>query len=132
MSEAMHARAAANRYRRVHIESASQSRILDELFVTLLADLDDAERLIQARDAAGKGAVINHALAILATLRGALHSQTAPALCEDLGRLYDFCSSRLFDANLRFDIDPLREARTVLRPVREAFAAAIASAPHGG
>ena len=124
----MHRRAASV-YRKVHIESASNARILDELFVSLLRDLDEAERLIGARDAAGKGAAINHGLAILSTLPQGLSRDAAPALCDDLARLYDFATGRLVAANLRFDATPLQDARRVLGPLRDAFGAAIAAAP---
>lgn len=128
----MIARAAANTYRRVHIESASPSRLLDELFVALLADIDQASRHIAGRDAAGKGEAISHALAIISTLRSSLQSELLPEVCFDLVRLYDFAEARLVRANVHFEAAPLGEARRVIATLHEAFAAAAGAAAAGG
>lgn len=119
---------AANAYRRVHLESASPARLLDELFVRLLADLDEARRAIGAGDVAAKGVAVTHGLAILAELRAALDPEAAPELCQNLGRLYDFATERLTEANVRIQASPLIEARRVLAVLRDAFGQAAGAA----
>ena len=112
---------AAKVYRRVHLESAAPARILDELLLRLLADMDDAARLLAAGDVAGKGIAISHALAIVGELQAALDPEASPELCANLYRLYDFTIARLTDANLRVDPAPLLEARRVIATLRDGF-----------
>lgn len=119
---------AANAYRRVHLESASPARLLDELYVRLLADVDDARRAIGSGDVAAKGAAVGHALSILSELRAALDAETAPELCQNLTRLYDYAGERLTEANVRMQAAPLHEARRVLAVLRDAFSQAAGTA----
>ena len=112
---------AANAYRRVHLESASPARLLDELYVRLLADMEDAGRHLAAGDLAGKGLAISHALAIVGELQAALDPRGSPVLCANLARLYDFTVDRLTNANVKADAAPLLEARRVIATLQDAF-----------
>ncbi|MSP59498.1 MAG: flagellar protein FliS [Myxococcales bacterium] len=112
---------AANTYRRVALESASPTRVLDELLGRLMLDIDQAEERIRCGDLAGKGRVLGHAMAVVDELALALNHEAAPDLCANLQRLYGFVRLRLGDANLRVDAEPLAAARNVLALLREAF-----------
>lgn len=122
----MYARA-ANRYRRVAVESAPPARLLDELLVCLLGDLERAGRAIAARDLAEKGRLLGHAIAIVDELAFSLDHDAAPALCANLAALYDFVRGRITDANLRVEGAPLAEAGRVLEVLRHAFCAVAAT-----
>jgi flagellar protein FliS len=115
---------AATAYRRVYLRSAPQTTLLDELYCQLFLDIADARRHILARDAEHKGESLNHAIAILRELQGALDYAVSPMLCADLNRLYEFSRERLVEANLRFEAAPLADVERVLVPIREAFRAA--------
>lgn len=117
----------AQAYQRVYLESASPTRVLDELYTRLLRDLDDGARCIAAGDIEGKAAATNHAVDIVLQLAAALDRSHAPALCDNLERLYDFVRSRVLDASVRLDARPLAEAAGVVRTIRDAFAEAAAS-----
>ena len=120
---------AASVYRRVFLESASPGRVLDELYGALLQDCAQAERLIAARDVAGKGRAIAHAIDILTELTAALDHQAAPELCVNLSRLYLFARDRLIEANVHMAAPPIADVVRVLGPIREAFQKATAAAP---
>ena len=123
----MYARAAAA-YRRVYLESASPSRIVDELFCRLLSDCEEAAALMGAGDLSGKGSALGHALAIVDELSASLDAEAAPDLCGNLARLYDYVRGRLIAANLRLEPRLLDEAERVVRVLREAFHAAAPQA----
>ncbi len=116
----------AQAYKQVYLESASPTRLLDELYLRLLRDMDQARELIRARDPGGKGTAISHALAIVDELSLALDRQSAPELCSNLSRLYGFVSARLLAANLSMDEKPLAEAARVVETLRDAFLKASA------
>ena len=54
-------------------------------------------------------------------LAAALDREVAPALCDELARIYDFASVRLVEANARFETGPLDEATRALAPLYDAF-----------
>ena len=112
---------AANAYRRVYLESAAPTRILDELFGRLLADLEDARQKITVGDRGGKGHAIDHAMAIVAELSAALDFTAAPEICANLKLLYVYVNERLVDANVRIDRGPIDDAERVVLTLREAF-----------
>ena len=116
----MYARAVRS-YQKVHLESASPARLLDELYQRLLRDIGQADDAIRARDAAKKGEAIVHALAIVAELRAALDHRAAPELTAQLDALYDFASARLTRANLYWDAGALAEVAPVVITLRDAF-----------
>jgi flagellar protein FliS len=120
MESTMSARA-ANAYKRVDLESAPKSQILDRLFERFQRDLDDARRAIAGKDIKAKAASIDHALQIVAELRAALDHATAPELCANLAALYEFVMERLTRASVSLQLPPLDEAAGVMAEIGDAF-----------
>jgi len=108
-------------YQRVDQETASPTRLLDQLYARLLRDIDDAAARIAANDAGAKGAAISHAIAILSELVSGLDFSADAQLCGGLKGLYDFVTDRLTDANMRFDARPLADARRIVVVLRQSF-----------
>lgn len=119
---------AANAYRRVYVESATPTRVLDELLRGLHEDLVDARTRIAAGDAAGKGLRLGRALAIIAELRAALDPGPAPDMVANLTRLYDWMAEQVNIANVKMDPRPLVVAATIVNDLRETFQQAARAA----
>ena len=117
---------AANAYRRVDLESAPKTQILERLFDRCLADIAVAREAIEARDVKKKAQALDHALQIVVELKASLDPTAAPALCENLAALYDFVTERLVSASLTLTLPPLDQATRVMRELGEAFRAAHA------
>ena len=115
---------AANAYRRVDLESAPKTQILDQLFSRLLSDLESGKAAIADRDIKRKHAVLDHAMQIVTELRAALDVGAAPELCGHLAALYDFVMNRVVVAGAKLDGRFLDEAIQVVGPLRKAFAEA--------
>ncbi|MBP6841731.1 MAG: flagellar export chaperone FliS [Kofleriaceae bacterium] len=113
---------AARMYKKVDLESAPKTQILDRLFARFDLDLVRAGEALAARDIQAKAAALDHALQIVIELRAALDHGAAPELCANLAALYDYVVDRLTDANLRLDPAPLASAQGVMAQLREAFA----------
>jgi flagellar protein FliS len=120
MESTMSARA-ANAYKRVDLESAPKSQILDRLFERFQRDLDEARRAIAGKDIKAKAAAIDHALQIVIELRAALDHAAAPELCANLAALYEFVMERLTRASVSLQVQPLDEAGGVMSEIGAAF-----------
>jgi flagellar protein FliS len=116
----MNARA-ANAYRRVDLESAPKTKIVERLFERCAIDIATARTAIEGRDIAKKAVAIDHALQIVVELKAALDVAAAPELCANLAALYDFVSERLIDANATLALPPLDQARRIMTELGDAF-----------
>jgi flagellar protein FliS len=120
---------AANAYRRVDLESAPKTQIVERLFDRFLADLGVAREGIAVRDVKKKAAALDHAMQIVAELKASLDVGAAPELCANLIALYDFVTERLMDANLTLTTPPLDQATRVMSELGAAFRTAHAKGP---
>lgn len=112
-------------YKKVHLESASKERILDELYGRLLRDCSDARAAIEKRHVVAKSEAINHAMSIVNELVAALDYDAFPELCENLGRLYDFVNDRLLEGSQRLETAPIEEAEHIVASLRASFQEAV-------
>jgi flagellar protein FliS len=112
---------AANAYRRVDLESAPKTQIVERLFDRCLTDIAEAKAAIEVRDIAKKAALINHAHRIVTELKAALDPNASPELCSNLAALYDFVIDKLAEANLQLQTAPLDHATRVMTELGDAF-----------
>src|SRR5262249_56041492 len=82
VGEAMYSGVAV--YRKVSIESASPTRMLDEVYERMLRACREAGEAIGRKDLAAKGTAIGKALAFLGALEAALDREAAPQLAANL------------------------------------------------
>jgi flagellar protein FliS len=82
-------------------------------------------------DVPEKGRQLGKAVRILEEgLKGGLDPVRGGELAANLGALYDYCISRLTQANLRSDVAAVEEVLKLISPVAEGWGQ-IASAPAG-
>ena len=117
---------AANAYRRVDLESAPKTQILERLFDRCLADIAIAREAIDERDVKKKAQALDHALQIVVELKASLDLNAAPELCANLLALYEFVTDQLVTANHALTLPPLDQATRVIRELGEAFRVAHA------
>jgi flagellar secretion chaperone FliS len=117
---------AANAYRRVDLESAPKTQILERLFDRFLIDVQTATTAIAARDIKTKAAALDHALQIIVELKASLDANVAPELCANLAALYDFVTDQLVSASVNLTLPPLEQATRVMTELGDAFRAAHA------
>ena len=79
----MYARA-ASAYKKVSVESASPTRVLDELFIRLRLDLRIAGEGLQSGDVAARCRALSQALQLVGALESGLDASVAPELCKNL------------------------------------------------
>lgn len=122
---------AANAYRRVDLESAPKTQILERLFDRFLVDVAAAREAIAGRDIKKKAAAIDHALQIVVELKASLDVNAAPELCANLLALYDFVTDQLVAATHALTLPPLDQATRVMTELGDAFRQAHTRAQAG-
>jgi flagellar secretion chaperone FliS len=122
----MHSRA-ANVYRRIDLESAPKTQIVERLYERFARDVADARTAIAAKDIKAKAAAIDHAMRIVVELEAALDHTAAPQLCANLQALYQFVIGKLTEANLALATKPLDDVTRVMTELADAFRQAHAT-----
>jgi flagellar secretion chaperone FliS len=117
----MYGNAAAKAYRRVDLESAPKTQILERLYDRFARDVEDARVAIKARNIEAKAKALSHASQIVLQLTMALDHNVAPDLCNNLSSLYSFVLNRLAQANVKLITKPLDEAMIVMSGLGDAF-----------
>jgi len=107
----------------VQTETSSPADLIALLYGALENDLQGAEHGLQAGDHQVVHQRLTRAQAIVLELIASLdHSQGD--LPKQLAALYDYTYQRLVFANVHKDIDAVREAASVIRPIASAWTAA--------
>jgi flagellar secretion chaperone FliS len=112
---------AANAYRRVDLESAPKTQIVERLFERCTRDIADARTAIAAKDIHAKAAALDHAQRIVIDLKASLDFESAPELCANLAALYNFVLDRLTEANATLTVAPLDQATRIMTELGDAF-----------
>ncbi len=112
---------AANAYRRVDLESAPKTKIVERLFARCVADLGRARAAIEAKVIRTKANELDHALQIVVELKASLDFVAAPQLCGNLAALYDFVADRIANANLTLTVAPIDQATRIMTELGDAF-----------
>ena len=114
-----------NAYRNVSVASAvpyaDSVQLIQMLFDGLMTCLADAEGHFERNDIKGKHESIGKATKILVGLQSALDFEEGKELATNLSDLYDYCVRRLLKANIRNDIDGIKEVRSLIQDVKGAW-----------
>jgi flagellar secretion chaperone FliS len=118
---------ATKAYRRVDLETAPKTEILDRLFGRLEADLRAGRDAINRGDVTARALALDHADRILTELIAALDRNAAPELCGNLDALYRYCQLCITRASLQKSVEQLDQPLAIVATLRAAFAEASAS-----
>ena len=114
-----------NAYRNVNVSSAvpyaDSVQLIQMLFDGLMTSLADAEGHFERNDIKGKHDAIGRSTKIIVGLQGALDFSQGGELATNLSDLYDYCVRRLLKANIRNDIDGIKEVRSLLNEIKAAW-----------
>jgi flagellar protein FliS len=112
---------AANAYRRVDLESAPKTLVLEKLFDRFEQDIVAARAAITAGKIEDRANAIDHAHRIVAELAASLDHSAAPDLCKNLAALYDFVAASLSQGNTQSSALPLQRASKIMSELADAF-----------
>jgi len=118
---------ALRQYRQVGVQSsvfdASPHRLVTMLMDGALDRITMAKGHMMRREAAEKGQCIGAAISIIDGLRVSLDLESGGEMAANLKSLYDYMSHRLLEANLKDCEKRLNEVSSLLREIKEAWAA---------
>jgi flagellar protein FliS len=114
-------------YRKVDLESAPKTEILDRLFGRLESDLRDGQSAIAAGNVVARAAALDHASRILTELCAALDPRAAPEMCANLDALYRYCQTSITRAALERKAAHLEPPLKIIATLRASFAEAAAA-----
>lgn len=116
---------AMNAYKDVQVTSAVSYadgvQLIQMLFDGLLDALTDAETHIKSKDIAKKSDAISRATRIVVGLKGSLDFEKGGELARNLNDLYDYSTRQLLKANLRNDVELVREVKSLLGEINNAW-----------
>jgi flagellar protein FliS len=120
-----------DRYRSASVETMSPARMIIALYDRLLLDLDRAVAGVQADNLIATHASLIHAQDIIGELHDSL-DVTVWSPGEQLADVYRFLIRELIDANLTKNVDKMLDCRSIVQPLRDAWADAAALVPDSG
>ena len=103
------------------VSKASSVELIQMLFDGLIDSLATAEGQIERNEIQEKGDSLSRAIRIVLGLQGSLDYERGGEIATNLGDLYDYCTRRLLHANLRNDIDAVREVNRLMSEIRDAW-----------
>lgn len=103
------------------IENASPHALIRMMMEGALDRIASARGHMERGAIAEKGAQIGLAVSIIEGLRVSLDRQAGGELADNLDRLYDYMTRRLFEANVRNEPAYLDEVAGLLRQIKDAW-----------
>jgi flagellar protein FliS len=119
---------AAAKYKEIQAQTSTPGELLLALYDGVFRFLAGAQHSFQTGHRAKGSELCSKSHAIISELLLALDYTQSPELCERLASVYDFCLSRLTEANLKGDPQKVAEVIRVLTPLREAWRIAVPKA----
>ena len=121
----MNALAAMRQYQqvgvKVQVTEADPHRLIQMLMQGALDRIAQAKGAMERDAYAEKGALIGKAINIIGGLREVLDKEAGGDLAENLDRLYDFMTMRLFEASRHNDLRKLDEVAKLLGEIKEGW-----------
>lgn len=103
------------------VNTADPGRLVTMLFEGCVEFLAACEGHILRGDIESRTKTINKASSILFALIDSLDHEQGGELADNLRQVYGYCLRRLSEANLRNDIEPLREVRELIGGLLESW-----------
>jgi len=100
---------------------ADSVQLIQMLFDGLIDSLAAAEGQLERNEIQDKGDSLSRAIRIVLGLQGSLDYERGGEIATNLGDLYDYCTRRLLHANLRNDIEAVREVNRLMSEIRDAW-----------
>lgn len=121
----MNAMAAMRQYQnvglKVQVNEADPHKLIQMLMQGGLDRIAQAKGALERGALAEKGELISKAIGIVGGLRSALDKSVGGELVENLDRLYDYMTMRLFEASRGNDAAKLDEVAGLLREVKSGW-----------
>lgn len=119
---------AAATYRRNAILTASPEKLIVLLYEGAIRHLERIRIGLSdptQRHSEQVGLSFNKAIGIIAELRTSLDAEKGKDVAQNLDALYGFCLDQLSDANAKRELEPIENALSIMRTLKEGWDAVI-------
>ncbi|MGB3622367.1 MAG: flagellar export chaperone FliS [Ketobacter sp.] len=121
----MNMRTGAQQYAKMNkqtgVEEANPHQLIGMLYQGALDSLQQSLGCIDRNDIEGRGKHVGRAITIIGGLQGFLDHEKGGELSQNLDRLYDYMTVRLFDAGREHSKVPVQEVIGLLREIKEGW-----------
>ncbi|RYJ63604.1 flagellar export chaperone FliS [Pseudomonas songnenensis] len=121
----MYAMSAMKQYQKVGVQAqvndADPHRLIQMLMQGGLDRIAQAKGAMEREAYAEKGVLIGKTVGIIGGLRDALDKSVGGELAENLDRLYEYMTMRLFEASRHNDLEKLNEVGRLLGEIKVAW-----------
>lgn len=117
--------AGVQRYKSVQVKTSTPGELLMMLFDGAFRFMGEAVSAFESGDRARACDRIDRAYAILSEFQSSLRHEYYPELCKNLEGVYGFCMGHLVQANVKQDVELVRDVMRILDPLRDAFREAV-------
>lgn len=100
---------------------ADSVQLIQMLFDGLIDSLSAAEGQIERKEIQAKGESLSRALRIILGLQGSLDLEKGGEIAANLADLYDYCTRRLMHANLKNEVEAVKEVKRLISEIRDAW-----------
>jgi flagellar protein FliS len=100
---------------------ADSVQLIQMLFDGLIDSLAAAEGQIERKEIQAKGESLSRAMRIVLGLQGSLDLEKGGEIAANLADLYDYCTRRLMHANLKNDVEAVKEVKRLISEIRDAW-----------
>ncbi len=121
-----------NAYQRIQTQTSSPGQLVVMLYNALVNDLRRGEAALLRDDGEETHRVLVRAQDIVMELMASLDREQGEDLATQLADLYQYIYQRLLDANVKKDVDAVREVASLVTPLREAWIRAVEEDAAGG
>ncbi len=112
-------------YKQAQINTIGRAEIVLAMYDGAIKFLEQAEIKIKENDMVAKGNLISRVIDILNELDSSLNLEVGGEVGQSLHGFYGLCNRNLLFANLRLDLELLRNTKENIKSVRNAFAEAM-------
>ncbi len=112
---------AMNSYKQTQFNTIGRAEIILALYDGAIRFLDQAEDKIKEKDMVGKGNLISKVIDIVGELDASLNMEVGGEVARSLHNFYGVCNRNLLMANLKLDLELLRNTKQNIQSIRSAF-----------
>lgn len=116
---------ALHQYQAVNTQTSvvdvDRHQLIQLLFDGAIERINMAKARVNAKDFEGKNRLINKSIEIISGLRSFLDLEKGSEIAQNLFDLYVYCEHKLFQANVRNDIEMLDEVLLHLKKIQEGW-----------
>lgn len=118
------AHASLSKYRQVTVSSVKEMNPYEQInliFSNIIGKLAAAKGFMERKEIEKKGGAISDSIVLLGALQDTLNMEKGGEISANLMELYNYCQSRLIDANTQNSPEILSEVSDIIKEIKQGW-----------